>query len=34
VVLRAYEEWGPSCAERLRGMFAFAVRDVRRQEWC
>ncbi|WP_306184343.1 asparagine synthase (glutamine-hydrolyzing) [Streptomyces sp. MK5] len=32
VVLRAYEEWGPSCAERLRGMFAFAVWDVRREE--
>ncbi|MFE4860733.1 asparagine synthase (glutamine-hydrolyzing) [Streptomyces sp. NPDC056670] len=28
VVLRAYEEWGPACAERLRGMFAFAVWDA------
>lgn len=25
VVLRAYEEWGPSCAERLRGMIALPV---------
>ncbi|MER5638855.1 asparagine synthase (glutamine-hydrolyzing) [Kitasatospora sp. NPDC002227] len=32
VVLRAYQEWGPACAERLRGMFAFAVWDVRREE--
>ena len=29
VVLRAYQEWGEGCAERLRGMFAFAVWDVR-----
>ncbi|AUG75728.1 hypothetical protein CFP65_0780 [Kitasatospora sp. MMS16-BH015] len=32
VVLRAYQEWGAGCAERLRGMFAFAVWDVRREE--
>jgi asparagine synthase (glutamine-hydrolysing) len=32
VVLRAYLQWGPRCAERLVGMFAFAVWDVRRQE--
>ncbi|MEV7883173.1 asparagine synthase (glutamine-hydrolyzing) [Streptomyces sp. NPDC002817] len=32
VVLRAYQEWGPACAERLRGMFAFAVWDVRTEE--
>jgi asparagine synthase (glutamine-hydrolysing) len=32
VVLRAYQEWGPACAERLRGMFAFAVWDVARQQ--
>ncbi len=25
VVLHAYEEWGESCVERLRGMFAFAI---------
>jgi asparagine synthase (glutamine-hydrolysing) len=27
VVLRAYRRWGPSCVERLRGMFAFAIWD-------
>jgi len=32
VVLRAYQEWGPACAERLRGMFAFAVWDVEQEE--
>ncbi|WP_448321931.1 asparagine synthase (glutamine-hydrolyzing) [Streptomyces sp. CO7] len=32
VVLRAYQEWGAACAERLRGMFAFAVWDVEREE--
>jgi asparagine synthase (glutamine-hydrolysing) len=30
VVLRGYLEWGPAVAERLRGMFAFAVWDPRR----
>jgi asparagine synthase (glutamine-hydrolysing) len=30
VVLRAYEEWGDSCLERLDGMFAFALWDGRR----
>lgn len=29
VVLRAFLEWGPDCAERLLGMFAFAVWDGR-----
>ncbi|MEU1885882.1 asparagine synthase (glutamine-hydrolyzing) [Micromonospora rifamycinica] len=28
VVLHAYREWGPACAERLVGMFAFAVWDA------
>ena len=27
VVLRAFREWGDSCLERLRGMFAFAIYD-------
>lgn len=30
VILRAYEEWGDDCVERLRGMFSFAVYDLRR----
>jgi len=25
VIIHAYEQWGEKCAERLRGMFAFAV---------
>ncbi len=28
-VLHAYEEWGPDCIERLRGMFAFLILDLR-----
>jgi asparagine synthase (glutamine-hydrolysing) len=31
VVLQAYAQWGDACLERLRGMFAFAVHDPRRQ---
>jgi asparagine synthase (glutamine-hydrolysing) len=27
VILKAYEEWGAGCLERLNGMFAFAVYD-------
>ncbi|OLD65976.1 MAG: asparagine synthase (glutamine-hydrolyzing) [Acidobacteria bacterium 13_1_40CM_2_68_5] len=29
VILRLYEELGPACVDRLRGMFAFAVWDTR-----
>jgi asparagine synthase (glutamine-hydrolysing) len=29
-IVHAYEEWGASCVERFRGMFAFAIRDERR----
>ncbi|MGW0875283.1 asparagine synthase (glutamine-hydrolyzing) [Streptomyces sp. NPDC002740] len=29
VVLRAWQHWGPSALERLRGMYAFAVFDAR-----
>ncbi|MGR8921633.1 MAG: XrtA/PEP-CTERM system amidotransferase [Gammaproteobacteria bacterium] len=31
VILRAWEHWGEDCVTRLRGMFAFAVWDERRQ---
>jgi asparagine synthase (glutamine-hydrolysing) len=31
VVLRSFLEWGDACAERLLGMFAFAVWDGRRE---
>lgn len=30
VILRAYEQWGEGCVERLRGMFAIAIYDRRR----
>jgi asparagine synthase (glutamine-hydrolysing) len=32
VVVHAYEQWGAGCLERLRGMFAFAIRDTRRRQ--
>jgi asparagine synthase (glutamine-hydrolysing) len=32
VILRAYRQWGADCLQRLRGMFAFAIWDSRRQE--
>ncbi len=32
VVLRAYQEWGPESASRLRGIFAYAVWDALRSE--
>lgn len=31
VILHAYLEWGEQCAERLAGMFAFAIWDARDQ---
>ena len=30
VLLRAYQQWGTECLDRLRGMFAFAIWDARR----
>src|ERR1700745_854686 len=32
VVLRGYLQWGDQVAERLNGMFAFAIWDVRTEE--
>jgi asparagine synthase (glutamine-hydrolysing) len=32
VIVAAYEAWGERCLERLRGMFAFAIWDVPRQQ--
>ena len=32
VVLRAYVEWGEGFVERLNGMYAFALWDLRTQE--
>jgi asparagine synthase (glutamine-hydrolysing) len=32
VIIHAYEEFGPSCVERLEGMFAFVIYDGRRNE--
>jgi asparagine synthase (glutamine-hydrolysing) len=31
VILHLYEEYGPECVDHLRGMFAFAIWDSRRQ---
>lgn len=32
VIIHAYEEYGPDCVNRLRGMFAFAIWDTNRQQ--
>jgi asparagine synthase (glutamine-hydrolysing) len=32
VVVHAYETWGKHCVEHLRGMFAFAIVDLRKRE--
>ena len=29
VIIKAYAEWGEQCVERLHGMFAFAITDLR-----
>jgi asparagine synthase (glutamine-hydrolysing) len=31
VIVHGWEEWGPACLDRFRGMFAFALWDRRRQ---
>ena len=30
-IVHAYEEWGPDCVTRFRGMFAFAIWDANRE---
>ncbi len=30
-IVHAYEEWGPRCVEYLRGMFAFGIVDLKKQ---
>lgn len=32
VIVHAYEQWGPECVNRFRGMFAFALWDQRKQQ--
>jgi asparagine synthase (glutamine-hydrolysing) len=31
VIVHAWEEWGPACVPRFRGMFAFAIWDANRE---
>ena len=31
VIVHAWEEWGPSCVDRFRGMFAFALWDTHQE---
>jgi asparagine synthase (glutamine-hydrolysing) len=32
VVIHAYDEWGPDCVRKFRGMFAFALADFRKRK--
>jgi asparagine synthase (glutamine-hydrolysing) len=32
VILKAYAEWGAACVEKLHGMFAFVMWDMRKQQ--
>ena len=32
VILKAYAEWGAACVDKLHGMFAFVVWDMRKQQ--
>ena len=31
-IIHAYEQWGPDCLDRMRGMFAFVIWDSRQQQ--
>ena len=31
-IVHAYEQWGPGCLDRMRGMFAFVIWDAKRQQ--